>query len=1819
MEQSIKIATKRVANAAKTLKSSLDKRNSRLITKHMNQLKEQLDNLIQTNVAAEMAKVGEDAEFMVKANSEADSAFELLLQCDEFLVEAEQEEAIGIHQRVSNAKLKDLRDLLGSFKDSLNVELSEQGEAIGKIIDRRKDQMRSYQDQKINLVGELNEVDRKSLEDLYLSVNADLDAWTENALKSCNTPEVVVRGSTNDSECTSGKRTRGPGLKLDPLSLPIFKGDIRGFARFKREFEATVGTQFPDPKIQLLYLKNQCLGGAAKESVKNLTEFEEVMGRLTERYGKTSVIVDKIIKDVNTCSLPDDEAERTISLARVVEEAWDDIKAIEAESEFCNVITLKAIESKLPKRLQILWAKEKKGKSSEDMKALKLFLDEERKVAEEVLTMRGSCKSSNQRVIPKKKEKDQSHVGNVNSEVKKKSCYRCGFGHLVKDCRVPSNIKCRRCQRQGHIENACREPPVSKKNNGSGADLPPVTNCNGEKGGAVRLPIETINTEVGACLALWDSGSALNLINGDWAESRGLSGKVCNLEFRVVDGSAKSVKTKVYNVPLKTRAGEIKVVRAYGLDSLAASVEKLDDDALKEFVGLLCIPDKIEEINNPRGTVQLLLGSNCIADFPEIMIKSENMCLMKSCYGTHEYFVVGSHEGNCSQSKTDDMCHMQFVRETPLHDVCDAVVMQVERNKGKDSWDFMSVEELGIRPPPICNNCKTCQICKPAAQLLTLKEYREMNVIKSKLVYDHTEKKWTASYPFLRDPVALKDNFEAAFSALKRKEIKLMKDEALKNLYDGQVNDFVERGVLRKLSQTELQNWDGPVRYVDHHEVFKEGSTTPLRIVVNSSFRKGNEYSLNDLLMKGPNVLTNLLEILIRWRLHPVAFVGDISKMYHNIKTGEVEGHLRRFLWRSCNQDVDPDVYCFDTVTFGDRPAGCIAVCALKATADMFSFVSRAAADIIEKSSYMDDVISGANTVSEAKELSSNVEKIAEHGGFKFKKFVYSFERDEGGDDQSTEKVLGITWKPTLDTLKVSIELNHAKRKKGLRPSPVVLKDVPFTKRICLRLVNGIFDPLGIFSPVTIRLKILMRDQFVIGDKYKKWDTVLEPEDRHEWIKTLEDVGRLNEISVPRHPWNAPYPTVEMNGSSNLVCFADASTQAMCAAVYLRHESCSGEVSAGLLVSKTKVAPAKAATLPRLELCASLLCSRLLDKVMASILFDAKVSNATEIFDGLYVFLDSKIALGTLNKGSLSDDFTGSCVSEVRGKTEDCKFGWVQSEHNIADLGTRGTSPEKVGPDSEWQKGPFWLCSPIDSWPVEMCQLEKLPDVCTVQSCESVIDITKFSDLQRLHKHTALCLKFARSKGNGKGGRLDSWKNIQVTPDEYQAAELHWVSMVSKVVVQSYKAGNLTSLRPVSVWDERGNFLKIVTSGRLGKLLKIGYDVEELTILDPEHPYTYLVLKHFHDEDHCGDDRTVWKSRTKYWIPQARRLVKKIRSECYRCRLLNKRNAQQLMAPLPDTRVLPTPAWTFTSLDLFGPLEHVDMVRKRMKSKCWGVLFTCRVSRAVHLDLTQGYDTDSLLQALRRFMALRGAPKEFLADQGTQIIACSKEVIGALELIDWNMVSGWCAKRTIEWKFVPPQAPHMNGVTESLVKSTKNILKQTLDGKRLTYAETQTVLQEAAQLMNCRPLGVYSRPGSDPLDGGPITPNHLLLGRASASIPDQKFVNVTKVKRMKFLQQCTEEFWIKWKTVVFHSLVPQYKWHKTQRNVQVGDVVLVNSDTGLVGEYRLGQVSSVKVGGDGLVRSAQVRCVSTNDGKVSKTTLERPIHKLCVIVPVEEQ
>ena len=225
-------------------------------------------------------------------------------------------------------------------------------------------------------------------------------------------------------------------------------------------------------------------------------------------------------------------------------------------------------------------------------------------------------------------------------------------------------------------------------------------------------------------------------------------------------------------------------------------------------------------------------------------------------------------------------------------------------------------------------------------------------------------------------------------------------------------------------------------------------------------------------------------------------------------------------------------------------------------------------------------------------------------------------------------------------------------------------------------MVNGIFDPLRIFTPATVKLKILMKLDFVLNDKYKKWDTQLKKK-CNEWIKLLQDILALNNLPILRHPLNAPYPFINKNGRFILICFTDASEQAMCAVVYIRYESSTGEVDLGLITSKTKVTPAKKTTMPRLELSASLLGARLAGKVCSSIRIGDKLKGDT-CFESKYIFMDSKIALGTLNKGHLSNDFNGNCAAEIRGKTEGFTFGRIASEHNIADLGSRGATPAQV-------------------------------------------------------------------------------------------------------------------------------------------------------------------------------------------------------------------------------------------------------------------------------------------------------------------------------------------------------------------------------------------------------------------------------------------------------------------------------------------------------------------------------------------------------------
>jgi hypothetical protein len=143
-----------------------------------------------------------------------------------------------------------------------------------------------------------------------------------------------------------------------------------------------------------------------------------------------------------------------------------------------------------------------------------------------------------------------------------------------------------------------------------------------------------------------------------------------------------------------------------------------------------------------------------------------------------------------------------------------------------------------------------------------------------------------------------------------------------------------------------------------------------------------------------------------------------------------------------------------------------------------------------------------------------------------------------------------------------------------------------------------------------------------------------------------------------------------------------------------------------------------------------------------------------------------------------------------------------------------------------------------------------------------------------------------------------------------------------------------------------------------------------------------------------------------------------------------------------------------TAVDLFGPLQYKDMVRKRVTGKGWGVIFVCTASSAIHLELTESYSTDSFLQALRRFMCIHGTPHTMISDMGEQLAAAA----GQIADWDFSVIQYWMVGKKIRWKFVPAGGQHMNGQAERLIGQVKKVLRSTLENKSCSFNELSTIL-----------------------------------------------------------------------------------------------------------------------------------------------------------------
>ena len=667
----------------------------------------------------------------------------------------------------------------------------------------------------------------------------------------------------------------------------------------------------------------------------------------------------------------------------------------------------------------------------------------------------------------------------------------------------------------------------------------------------VLLLIERIRTNKGFVLTFWDNGSTISLICKGYSRRLGLKGVPVSYDLITVGGVVTTQHSMLYEITIIDRRRKKHTIQLYEIDDICGEMGSVNIDGVVH----LFPSTKIKELARSSGKIEMLIGMECAALHPKAICENEGLVLYQSRFGTGK-ILGGTHPAVTASDR------MNATAQRTAH----AQVVNVRIRKEDRGIDFFTSEEFGIRVPPRCKDCQGCKTCRYELHELSREAQYALDLIRSNATLDPKTKKWTVKYPVTADLKVLEDNKEQVLNIMEKQENRFRKhkDKTAGKKFCDIFQDLIDRGVLVEITEEEQKLWTGAVSYVTAHEVLKEdSSSTPIRLVFNSSLKyKGR--SLNDMLMKGPNTLNDLFGVLLRFRIHPHALVADIKKMYHTIRTTDVEKHVRRVVFRFLDTTQKPKVYGPTRVMFGDRPAAAITSVCIQETAKTYKHIDEKAAEMIIKDMYVDDLASGADTPEDIELRKKGIVEIFSKGDFQIKGFITSYDNAPETlallGTGEIGRILGVRWDPTKDQFAFLIKINLTKKIKGAHTEPDLafdqiprLIEIALTRAILLGIVNSRYDPLRLLCCILNQLKIELRNLYN-ADLGLDWHDPIPDHMKEKWVRLIQLLKSAESVRFPRcvRPVNAV-------GKPVLILFNDGSNDAMCTVAYLRWKLDNGE------------------------------------------------------------------------------------------------------------------------------------------------------------------------------------------------------------------------------------------------------------------------------------------------------------------------------------------------------------------------------------------------------------------------------------------------------------------------------------------------------------------------------------------------------------------------------------------------------------------------------------------------------------------------------------
>ena len=1098
------------------------------------------------------------------------------------------------------------------------------------------------------------------------------------------------------------EKKESTSVKLPKLDLCIFNGNKLKWSEFWDAFECTVHKNQKLTNIEKFSYLLSKLRDEAKLAVTGISlsndNYNVAIRILKERFGNKQEIVDLHYKALLNVHSASNKAQSLRPFVNEIEKHLRSLEALDQSVE--QQVFVSIIRSKLPE--EVLKHLELKKGSQEDWSIVKLrehlfeyinacekaeinnskSLEVKKKdqSKNEQATKQTTLNSYGGATAPNPLSSAEALLANPNENSKgqkqySRSCRYCGKSHWSDECPTYQTIEerkakikgsCYRCLKEGHMSKECKgnkscvycgefnvhhrslcskrfrkkksQNEASDKAEGShAANMISEENVMVSSGEIVLM--QTAKAEVRShdkagsieIRALLDCGSQRTYITKKLADKLGLK-KEMEEEIKVATfGSqdSKTMRMASTNLYLRLKNGQYMRLSASIVPLISDNIHRkqLDVKVVKNLDHLLCSVDLADTIpkENETTTVDLLIGNDFYLDIilsHKIEVQP-GLYLLSSKLG---WILTGRTEESTHESENQvSMFVMTYGKNIPGTHTFQSIDSSLPTKPELE--DFWKVESIGVLDKYDSTEDKQA-------------------MAKFKETVQFKDGRYEVTWPWKDKEVELPSNKQLAYGRLKSCVKKLKNRPELLKKYDSIIQDQLEKGVIERIQSTMTE---GKIHYLPHHAVVTpQKTTTKIRVVYDASAktRPGNN-SLNECLSRGPVMLHDLCGLLLRFRLHPIAMIADIEKAFLQIGLKEDQRNVTRFLWLKSLENPSTEKENIQEFRFCRVPFGVIASpFLLGATVENhLDKDGSAMATKIKEDIYVDNVITGVDTVADGIDLYQKSKTIFTEASMNLREWfsnceeVMKFIPENDRAKSIVSTVLGHIWNLESDTLFVK--------------EPKIESSEMLTKRRALQAIASVFDPLGLVNPVLLRGKLLLQKLWI--RKFDWDDPITDEETVTLWSELETELGKISNCTITR--------CIRKNASEgaqyNLLCFCDASSVSYATAVYLR-QSKEGKTSVNLLFAKSRLAPVKGLTIPRLELMAVLIGVRCLEFVRKQINLTIKDT---------HLWTDSRCVIGWLKSEKSLPVFVKNRVKEIN-KQDDIKVGYVKTSENPADIAT---------------------------------------------------------------------------------------------------------------------------------------------------------------------------------------------------------------------------------------------------------------------------------------------------------------------------------------------------------------------------------------------------------------------------------------------------------------------------------------------------------------------------------------------------------------------